>query len=210
MPKPSPSPALPPSIESLLQRHCETIGKMKDSGKKHSDIVLWLRANGVKCLSKDVIQFFKERSLQQEQLNEISYSAVLCKAVKHAFGENPAPDLQILMKLHHKTILQIFTQKKVSPESMKLADQMTRTAVSFAHGLARIKLMERRLKLAESKPKDELAEKLLDAGNLAAAEKVAMADMSQADKIAALRKVAFQDVEDLEKSGEVIIPTWEP
>src|ERR1700679_3617677 len=130
-PNPSPAPALPLSIESLLQRHGKTIGDMKDSGKKHSDIVLWLRANGVKCFSKDVINFFKEPRLQQEQLSDISHSAVLCKAVKHAFGENPAPDLQILMKLHHKTILQIFTQKKVSPESMKLADQMTRTAVSF-------------------------------------------------------------------------------
>ncbi len=107
-------------------------------------------------------------------------------------------------------MFQIYTQNVVSPESMKLADQMTRTAVKFAHGDAQIKLMERRLTLAESKPKDELAEKLLDAGNLAAAEKVAMADMSQADKIAALRKIAFQEVEDLEKSGEVIIPTWEP
>ena len=210
MPKPSPSPALPPSIESLLQRHCETIGKMKDSGKKHLDIVRWLRANGVKCLSNDVIQFFKERSLQQKLLNGIRRDAVFSKLVKRAFRENPAPDLQTLMELQRTQIFQIYTQNVVSPESMKLADQMTRTAVKFAHGDAQIKLMERRLTLAESKPKDELAEKLLDAGNLAAAEKVAMADMSQADKIAALRKVAFQDVEDFEKSGELVIPTWEP
>ena len=210
MPQPIPSPTPSPSIEALLQRHHKTIVKMKDDGKKHSDIVRWLRNIGVKCLSNDVIQFFKEHSLQQELLSDIGHSAVLCKAVKHAFGENPAPDLQILMKLHHKTIFKIYMQKKVSPESIKLADQMTRTAVRFAHGLARIKLMERRLALAESKPKDELAEKLLDAGNLAAAEKVAMADMSQADKIAALRKVAFQDVEDFENSGELVIPIWEP
>jgi len=210
MPKPSPSPALPPSIESLLQRHCKTIVEMKDSGKKHLDIVRWLRANGVKCLSNDVIQFFKERSLQQKLLNGIRCDAVFSKLVKRAFRENPAPDLQTLMELQRTQIFQIYTQNVVSPESMKLADQMTRTAVKFAHGDAQIKLMERRLTLAESKPKDELAEKLLDAGHLAAAEKVALADMSQADKIAALRKVAFQDVEDLEKSGEVIIPTWEP
>jgi hypothetical protein len=183
---------------------------MKDSGKKHLDIVRWLRANGVKCLSNDVIQFFKERSLQQKLLNGIRCDAVFSKLVKRAFRENPAPDLQTLMELQRTQIFQIYTQNVVSPESMKLADQMTRTAVKFAHGDAQIKLMERRLTLAESKPKDELAEKLLDAGHLAAAEKVAMADMSQADKIAALRKVAFQDVEDLEKSGEVIIPTWEP
>ena len=208
MPQPARTP--PPSIGSLLQRHCETIGKMKDSGKKHSDIVLWLRANGVKCLSKDVIQFFKERSLQLKLLNNIDKTAVFSKAVKHEFDKNPAPDLKTLMELQRTLIFQIYTQKEASPESIKLADQMTRTAVKFAHGLAQIRLMKRRLKLAESKPKDELAEKLLDAGNLAAAEKVAMADMSQADKIAALRKVAFQDVEDLEKSGEVIIPTWEP
>ena len=208
MPQPARTP--PPSIESLLQRHCETIGKMKDSGKKHSDIVLWLQANGVKCLSKDVIQFFKERRLQQPLLNNIGETAVFSKAVEHKFMENPAPDLKILIKLHHKTIFQIYTQPEASPESIKLADQMTRTAVRFAHGLAQIKLMKRRLKLAESKPKDELAEKLLDAGNLAAAEKVAMDDMSQADKIAALRKIAFQEVEDLKNSGEVIIPIWEP
>jgi hypothetical protein len=33
---------------------------------------------------------------------------------------------------------------------------------------------------------------------------------SNARKIAALRKVAFADVEALKASGEVIIPTWEP
>jgi hypothetical protein len=33
---------------------------------------------------------------------------------------------------------------------------------------------------------------------------------SNARKIAALRKVAFADVEALEASGELIIPTWEP
>jgi hypothetical protein len=210
MPQPIPSPTPHPSIESLLQRHCKTIVDIKDSGKKHSDIVRWLRTKGVKCLSNDVIQFFKERGRQQKLLNHIGNESGFCKAVEHEFDKNPAPDLQVLMKLHRKTIFQIHTQKKVSHESIKLADQMTRTAVRFAHGVARIKLMERRLKLAESKPKDELAEKLLDAGNLAAAEKVAMADMSQADKIAALRKVAFQDVEDFEKSGELVIPIWEP
>jgi hypothetical protein len=210
MPQPNPSPAPPPPIEALLQRHCKTIVEMKNSGKKHSDIVRWLRAKGVKCLSNDLIQFFKERSLQQKLLNGIRRDAVFSKLVKRAFRENPAPDLQTLMELQRTQIFQIYTQNVVRPESMKLADQMTRTAVKFAHGYAQIKLMERRLTLAESKPKDELAEKLLDAGNLAAAEKVAMADMSQADKIAALRKVAFQDVEDFEKSGELVIPIWEP
>ncbi len=100
MPKPSPSPAPPPyllSIEALLQRHCKTIVEMKDSGKKHLDIVRWLRANGVKCLSNDVIQFFKERSLQQKLLNGIRRDAVFSKLVKRAFRENPAPDRQILM-----------------------------------------------------------------------------------------------------------------
>ena len=203
----NPSPASPPSLDTLLQRHCKTLVEMKDSGKKYIEMVRWLRANGVKCLSNDLIQFFKELRLRQKLLKGIGNAADLCKVVKREFGKNPAPDLQILMKLHRTLIFQIYTQEEVSHESMKLADQMTRTAVRFAHGRAQIKLMKRRLILAESKPEDQLAEKLLDAGNLAAAEKIAMADMRQADKIAAMRKIAFADVEELEKSGRLIIPS---
>jgi hypothetical protein len=38
------------------------------------------------------------------------------------------------------------------------------------------------------------------------AEAIANSDLSNADKIAAMRKAAFEDVDALEKSGEVEIP----
>jgi len=64
---------------------------------------------------------------------------------------------------------------------------------------------ERELKIAEARfllESDALLERLLDK----AKELLANTGLSQADRIAEMRKAAFKDVEELEKSGQLVIP----
>jgi hypothetical protein len=48
--------------------------------------------------------------------------------------------------------------------------------------------------------------KLLDAGYRARADAIAASDLSNKDKIAALRKAYFEDVDSMEQSGAVQLP----
>lgn len=65
---------------------------------------------------------------------------------------------------------------------------------------------ERELKLAEEKFQLEFCEKILDQATREQAERIANSNLSQADKIAEMRRVAFKEVDELQKSGKVQIP----
>ena len=54
--------------------------------------------------------------------------------------------------------------------------------------------------------KDIVAEKLLDASLRRRAEEINKSDLSQADKIAAMRRAAFAEVDAAEAAGEIQIP----
>jgi len=62
------------------------------------------------------------------------------------------------------------------------------------------------LKLAREKFESDAAAKMLDAALRRRAEEIATSNLSQADKIAAMRKVAFAEVDALQQSGAVQIP----
>ena len=70
----------------------------------------------------------------------------------------------------------------------------------------KISQKERELQLAEDKFQIAFCEKILNETTRLQAERIAASNMTQAEKIAALRKVAFQDVEALEQSGKLEIP----
>ena len=62
------------------------------------------------------------------------------------------------------------------------------------------------LKLEQSKYRDMVAEKMLDQALRDQAERIANSNLSNADKIAAMRQAAFADVDALEASGKVVLP----
>jgi len=74
--------------------------------------------------------------------------------------------------------------------------------------IARVKLDQKTQdqKLAREKFEMDVAKKLLDATFRAQANEIANSDLSNADKIAAMRKAAFADVDELQASGKVVIP----
>jgi hypothetical protein len=72
--------------------------------------------------------------------------------------------------------------------------------------VARLDLQREKQKLDREKFETELAEKLLDEAMLAKAAAIASSNAPRAEKIAALRQAYFADVDELEKSGKVVLP----
>jgi len=74
--------------------------------------------------------------------------------------------------------------------------------------ISRVKLEQKAQdqKLAREKFEMDFSKKLLDATFREQAERIANSDLSHADKIAAMRKAAFSDVDALQASGKVAIP----
>lgn len=93
----------------------------------------------------------RQSSMQEEQLlRQIATGANQCREVEKAFGENPAPELQTIIKLQRVLILKISTQANANPELIELVARLTKPAMEFA-------------KLVEKRRENDLAERKVTA-----------------------------------------------
>jgi len=78
----------------------------------------------------------------------------------------------------------------------------------FKQGLATMRedVRVQRISLARDQFELDYCEKLLDKATREAVERIAGSNLSNADKIAAMRQEVFKSVDELEKSGKVVIP----
>jgi hypothetical protein len=102
---------------------------------------------------------------------------------------------------------------EMTPDQLDMAGQMFFTALSIDQqdslGWQRaqnVKIRSGLLKLEREKFEVLAAEKMLDKALRAKADELNASTLSQADKIAAMRKAAFKDVDELQKSGNLKIP----
>lgn len=202
---------MPKKIESKLERYLETLLEMESAvpPKTLAEMQSWLKDEGVTVHQSTISRFLdaqRQSRLQEKLLAQIASGAEQCAAVEKQFGSNPAPELETIIKLHRVLILQLTTQSQADPELVKLADQLTRTALEFTSGRTKAAHKERELKLAEEKFQLDFCERILDQALREAAERIANSNLSNSDKIAAMRKVAFKSVDELQASGKVVIP----
>ena len=194
---------------SKLDQYAETLLAMDDAKKTLLEIQAWLKAEGVTVSLGRISEFLsaaRSSRLQASLLAQIATGAQQCKAVERQFARNAAPELETLIKLHRVLILQLSTQGNANPEFLKLADQLMRTAMEFVSGQTKAAHKERELAVAEGKFQLEFCEKILDEALLRKAAELNASGLNQADKIAAMRKAAFADVEALKASGKLKLP----
>jgi hypothetical protein len=210
---PDPSRKVPKGMprherENLLKPHADTLVKMNADKRTFFEMIQWLEKQGVKCSYQDLGHFFRGRPGQQQEgvMDNIALAAKLCHKFEQMLDENPTPELAMLAKLHRLLIFRLCTEEEVNHESIKLADQLMRTAILFTTNQAKLEQSERALKLSESTFQIKFCEQILDQVLRDAAERIATSNLSQAEKIAAMRQVAFKDVEALQQSGQLIIP----
>ncbi len=125
------------SRESKLDQYAGTLADMEAEKKTLAEMLVWLRAEGVTCSASTLSRYLeslRSMRLQDKLLERISSGARQVKELEAQFAANPAPELDTLIKLHRVLILQLTTQAQADPELIKLADQLTRTAMEFVSG----------------------------------------------------------------------------
>ena len=202
---------MPKKIASQLDRYAEALQEMELAvpPKTLAEMQAWLVQEGINVTQSTISRFLesaRSSRLQAKLLAQISSGAKQCAAVEKQFGKNPAPELETLIKLHRVLILNLTTQGNVDPELLKLADQLTRTALEYTSGKTKAAQKERELVLAEEKAQKDTCEFFLKWFSDKRAQEIATSSMSNADKIATLRKEYFKDVDALQQSGKVVLP----
>jgi len=87
------------------------------------------------------LQRQRSQSMRMELLSQISTGAQQAKEVEAAFGKNPAPEMNTLIKLHRVLILKLSTQGNADPKLLDLVTALTKAAMDYERlGLKREEL----------------------------------------------------------------------
>lgn len=142
---------------SKLDQYAETLLDMDDQKTTLAEIQAWLKHEGVTVSTGRLSEFLaglRSSRQQQQLLSQISSGAKQCAEVEKAFGENPAPELDTLIKLQRVILLNLSTQATANPEMLDLISNSFRAVMdSEKLNLKRAELAqnERKLKLLEAK-----------------------------------------------------------
>ena len=137
--------------------------------------------------------------------------------LRSRFKEADADTLEFIQLLRAKrpdlpeSELQRWGAEYFQMQAVKAGDSETFLAYASAREKSKlewrkVEQRERQLQLDVEKWQTETAEKLLSAALRAKADEINASNISQAEKIAAMRAAAFADVEKLQKSGKLMIP----
>lgn len=170
-------------IESKLDQFHEQLVTLESEGKTLLEMQKWLHEEGVAVAQSTISRFLESArsSAAQERILQLVVSgAQHCAEVDRAFSKNPAPELETLIKLFKVLIMKLTTQGAADLEQLRMADQLSRTAIEFISGqtkanFKRIELeqAERKLKIAEEKARQADAARQVTESKLTPSEKEA-------------------------------------
>ncbi|MGC9942911.1 MAG: hypothetical protein ABSE48_13845 [Verrucomicrobiota bacterium] len=170
-----------------LRIHEVKLTAMRESLKSFSEMTRWLRQQDEECSVARLKEFFRHRqhlNKMENQWYEMNASKERSGALQEFLANNPPPDLATVTTLLRFLIFQLATGGKITNESIKLMDRLARTVMT--HELAL-----KQLEMDSGEPKQTACE---------------VPDFDNTEKIAAMRKAAFQEAEDLLASGRLVIP----
>lgn len=153
----SASPKLPSEKKaqpSKLDPYAETLVNMELEGKTLKVMIKWLQEEGLTVSYSTLSEYLsglRDQRREERLLAQITTGSRQRKQVEQAFAENPAPELETLIKLVRVMIMQLSTGGVDHPEMLKLADQMTNTVVTFLSAQTKAAFKQREVTLAEEK-----------------------------------------------------------
>lgn len=136
-----------------------------------------LRLDGLEVSLQRLSDWWAARSarhLQTRLLGQIASGSRECKEVEKAFGQDPPPELETLIKLHRVLIMKLSTMAVADPELLSLASGMMKPMIAYAKVQEQAKsreLDERKLALLERKAAELDHAKEVMASPLTAEEK---------------------------------------
>jgi len=93
-----------------------------------------------------------QEQLREELLAQITHGGRLCAEIEKQFGQNPAPELETLIKLYRVLILKFSVEARVAPEMFELVTDLMKPVMDWA----RLQEKRRERELAEQKYRDQL------------------------------------------------------
>jgi hypothetical protein len=104
--------------------------------------------------------------LQAELLSQITHGARLCADVETKLSQNPAPELETLIKLYRVLILKFSLEAEVAPALFRLANDLMKPVLDWA----RLQEKRKERELAEQKYRDLVEAQKVDREQRARAE----------------------------------------
>ena len=188
-----------------LKTYLGALTAMMDNGKSHPKMLQWLQQQGEECSLARLKEFFRHCGHLQKIENrwsELTTSKAQSDGLQEFLKNNPSPEMATVIALLRHLILQPATGGKVTGESLKSTGRLARTLMTYELALKKLDNRERSLKLAEKKWELEM-----ERNNGQSEEETGESVMfDHTEKIAAMRKTYFKDVDDLQASGGLVIP----
>lgn len=102
-----------------------------------------------------------QEELQEQLLAQIAYAASHCAEIERAFGQNPPPQTETLIKLYRVLILKLSGEGQVNPDQLKLAMSLLKPVLDWE----RFEDARKERQLAEQKEREtQAAARSRDAG----------------------------------------------
>jgi hypothetical protein len=198
-----------PRADAVLKTlPAERQAEIADYLRTHSlaETVEWLRQDGFQTGRTALSDFLSWYSLQSQFREDEQTTDSILEQLKAA-----QPDLtdEKLDELGQRTFSLLSIRRKDLKGFVTVRSAMTRAQLEKEKLKLREKAESRlagQAKLARDKFEIEISTKMLSQALREQAERIANSNLSQADKIAAMRQAAFSDVDALQKSGRVKIP----
>ncbi len=195
--------------KSKLDQYAEQLWELDQDKRTLAWMQAWLKEEGCVTSASTLSEWLaaeRQRRLEAQLFGQIASGGRMNKELDQAYEKNPAPEIDRLIQVTKTLIMSLQVKGAADPAMLGLANSMQSTVLDYLSGLTKAQFKERELKLKEDKFRSEFCERILDQALRETAERIANSSMSQAAKIAAMRKAAFQDVDALQASGEIKLP----
>lgn len=123
------------SKPSKLDQFADKLDDLLSQGGTLADAQSSLAASGCSVSLSRLSNWWADRRGQQLQarlLTQITTGARQCRDVEASFGQNPAPALETIIKLHRVLALQLATASATDPAMIDAAERATKMALEFA------------------------------------------------------------------------------
>jgi len=111
------------------------------------------RPPGADPVEADGSSVDKPQELQEKLLDQIAEGAGFCAALERRFGENPAPELELLIKLCRVLLLKFSLEANKSPAMLRLLSDLVKPVMDWA----RLEEKRKEREFAEQKYREQSA-----------------------------------------------------
>ena len=153
--------------KSKLDRFEAQLLEMDTAHKTLVEMRAWLAGQSCKISGHGLSHFLtsaRSRADQERWLKRVTSASAQCQELDKAFAKNPAPKLEMLIKLFKTLIMRLTLKGAEAPELLSLANRLTSTVCDFVSEQTKAAFKEREVRIQEEKfaeaKKDEQAKAL--------------------------------------------------